>query len=40
MIGIVGLIRSNKPQRTIVAEGIMRLAKSDTKTLAELRKRK
>jgi len=40
MIGIVGLARSSKPQKTIVAEGHLRLAKSATKTLAELRKKK
>ncbi|MHB1118251.1 MAG: tRNA (adenosine(37)-N6)-threonylcarbamoyltransferase complex transferase subunit TsaD [Minisyncoccota bacterium] len=40
MIGIVGLTRSGKVQKTIVAQGTMRLAKSATKTLAELRKKK
>ena len=40
MIGIVGLTRSAKIQKTILAQGTMRLAKSATKTLAELRKKK
>lgn len=39
MIGIVGLTRSAKVQKNIVASGTMRLAKSATKTLAELRKK-
>ena len=40
MIGIVGLTRSARTQKTILAEGHLRLAKSATKTLAELRKKK
>ena len=38
MIGVVGLIRSNKPQKTILAEGTLRLSKNSRPTLAELRK--
>ena len=40
MVGVVGLTRSAKIQKTILAQGTMRLAKSATKTLAELRKKK
>lgn len=39
MIGVAGLLRS-KAKKHIVADGTLRLAKSDTKTLAELRKKK
>lgn len=39
MIGVAGLLRS-KAKKHIVAEGHLRLAKSATKTLAELRKKK
>lgn len=39
MIGIIGLIRSNKTETAIRANGTMRLAESDTPTIAELRAR-
>lgn len=39
MIGVAGLLRS-KAKKHIVAQGHLRLAKSATKTLAELRKKK
>ena len=40
MIGIAGLMRSNKTEKKIVAEGHLRLAVSTRPTLAELRKKK
>lgn len=39
MIGVAGLLRS-KPKKHITAQGTLKLAKSATPTLAELRKRK
>ncbi len=40
MIGIAGLMRSNKIEKTIIAEGHLRLAVSNRPTLTELRKKK
>ncbi len=40
MIGIAGLMRSNKVEKTIIAEGHLRLATSTRPTIAELRKKK
>ncbi len=40
MIGIAGLMRSNKIEKTIIAEGHLRLAVSTRPTLTELRKKK
>ncbi len=40
MIGVAGLMRSNKPKRTIRANSTMRLSKSIRPTLAQLRKKK
>ncbi len=39
MIGIAGLMRSNKIEKTIIAEGHLRLAVSTRPTLTELRKK-
>ena len=39
MVGVAGLLRS-KPKKNIVANGTLKLAKSVSPTLAELRKRK
>ncbi len=40
MIGVAGLLRSNKVEKSIVAQGHLRLAVSTRPTLAELRKHK
>ncbi len=40
MIGVAGLLRSNRPEKTIIAEGHLRLAVSTRPTLVELRKHK
>jgi len=40
MIGVAGLLRSNKVSKKIIAEGHLRLSKNSRPTLAELRKKK
>jgi tRNA A37 threonylcarbamoyltransferase TsaD len=39
MIGIAGLVRSNKVEKNIIASGHLRLALSTRPTLADLRKK-
>ncbi len=40
MIALVGLVHSNKQEKTIIAEGHLRLSKNARPTIAELRKKK